>query len=56
MGLQIIHDNKGKATGVYIPIDEWNRLKKNNKNLGKLEDADLTKEQLLRELTQAVKN
>ncbi|MDR0794037.1 MAG: hypothetical protein LBE82_12070 [Chitinophagaceae bacterium] len=33
MGLQMIQDGRGKATGVYIPIAEWNRLKTENKNL-----------------------
>lgn len=26
MNLQYISDNKGKTTGVYIPIEEWNAL------------------------------
>ena len=28
MNLQYIHDNKGDATGVFIPIEEWQSLKK----------------------------
>ena len=27
MTLQFIHDNKGKTTGLFIPIEEWNVLK-----------------------------
>lgn len=27
MTLQFIHDKKGKTTGVFIPIEEWNALK-----------------------------
>lgn len=27
MGIQYISDSKGKTTGVYIPIEEWNALK-----------------------------
>lgn len=27
MNLQYIQDNKGKTTGVYIPIEEWQLLK-----------------------------
>ncbi|MDR2834430.1 MAG: addiction module protein [Streptococcaceae bacterium] len=27
MNLQYIHDNKGNATGVFIPIEEWQSLK-----------------------------
>ena len=54
MGLQIIQDNKGKATGVYIPIQEWNKLKKRYKDLENLEDEEPTKEQLLEELKEAI--
>ncbi len=28
MNLQYIHDNHGNATGVFIPIEEWQSLKK----------------------------
>ena len=28
MKLQIIQDSKGKATGVYIPIADWEHIKK----------------------------
>ena len=28
MKLQYIHDNHGNATGVFIPIEEWQSLKK----------------------------
>jgi hypothetical protein len=27
MTLQFIHDNKGNTTGVFIPIEEWQKLK-----------------------------
>lgn len=27
MNLQYIHDSKGNATGVFIPIEEWQLLK-----------------------------
>lgn len=27
MALQFIHDNKGNATGVFIPIEDWEILK-----------------------------
>jgi hypothetical protein len=39
MALQFIHDNKGNKTGVYIPIQEWEKLK--NKY------ADLSNEELM---------
>lgn len=28
MNLQYIHDTQGNATGVFIPIEEWQSLKK----------------------------
>lgn len=29
MNPQITYDNKGKAVGVFLPIEDWNELKKN---------------------------
>ncbi len=55
MGLQIIQDSKGKATGVYIPISQWKELKKHYKDLESLEYEEPTKEQILQELKEAVK-
>jgi hypothetical protein len=54
MSLQVIHDNKGNATGVFIPITQWKQLKKQHKDLEVLEYEEPTKEQLLLELKQAV--
>ena len=54
MRLQIIQDSKGKATGVYIPINEWNALKKKHKDLEALEYQEPTKEQVLEELKEAI--
>lgn len=54
MRLQIIQDSKGKATGVYIPINEWKELKKQYKELEALEYEEPTKEQILQELKEAV--
>ena len=54
MKLQVIEDAKGKATGVFIPITEWQELKKQHKSLAKLEDKLPSKVQLLRELKQAI--
>jgi len=54
MKLQVIHDSKGKATGVYIPINEWNALKKRYKDLETTEYEEPTKEQVLQELKEAV--
>ena len=55
MRLQIIEDGKGKATGVFIPINEWKALKKRYKDLAALEYEEPTKEQILMELKEAVK-
>ena len=45
MSLQYISDNKGKTSGVYIPIQEWNRLKRKYTILkvleGKVEDLKI---------------
>lgn len=54
MRLQIIQDSKGKATGVYIPINEWKELKKRYRDLEELEYTEPTKKQILKELKEAV--
>jgi len=54
MKLQIIQDTKGKATGVFIPINDWKELKKKHKGLEDLEYEYPTKEQILLELKEAV--
>jgi len=40
MNLQYISDNKGKTTGVFIPIQEWEALKSRYKGLGD-EEVDI---------------
>ena len=54
MKLQIIQDSKGKATGVYIPINAWKELKKQYKDLEALEYEEPSKEKILQELKEAV--
>ena len=54
MRLQVIQDSRGKATGVFIPISDWQELKKQYKNLEVLEYEEPTKEQILQELKQAI--
>ncbi len=54
MKLQIIQDNKGKATGVYIPISEWKQLKKQYKDLEALEYEEPPKWQILEDLKEAI--
>ena len=40
MQLKYITDNQGQVTGVYIPINEWNTIKKKY-NLHEQEDVDI---------------
>ena len=47
MGLQVIQDSKGRNTGVFIPYNEWNELKKHHKGLAALEDDEPAKESTL---------
>ncbi len=54
MRLQVIQDGRGKDTGVFISIKDWNALKKKHKDLATLEYEKPTKEQLIMELKQAV--
>lgn len=53
MSLQIIQDGKGNATGVFIPINQWKKLKQQYKDLEKLEQSEPTKEELIAELKEA---
>lgn len=49
MKVQIIEDSKGKAAGVFIPINDWTKLKKRHKELAELENASeysITKKEL----------
>jgi hypothetical protein len=54
MKLQVIQDSKGKATGVFIPYNEWKQLKKQYKDLEALENDEPTKEQILGGIREAV--
>jgi hypothetical protein len=54
MRLQVIEDSKGKATGVFIPINEWKELKKQYKGLEVLEYEEPTKKEILLGLKEAV--
>ena len=40
MNLQYISDSEGQTTGVFIPINEWNDLKKKYKDIER-EDIDI---------------
>ncbi|MBI5218216.1 MAG: hypothetical protein HY958_04725 [Bacteroidia bacterium] len=54
MRLQVIQDGKGSAAGVFIPMTDWKKLKEQYKALEDLENEEPTKEQILRELKEAV--
>ena len=54
MNLQYISDNKGKTTGVFIPIQEWEGLKSKFKGLEELELGEQSKEEILQGLQHAV--
>lgn len=55
MNLQYISDNRGKTTGVFIPIQEWEGLKTKFKGLEEEELGEQSKEEILHGLKQAVK-
>jgi len=54
MQVQIIQDEKGKATGVFIPIKKWRQLKKQFTGLEELEKSTADKVDLLQEIRQAI--
>jgi len=54
MKVQVIQDSNGKAAGVFIPINEWETLKKQYKQLEVLEYEEPSKVQVLQELKEAL--
>ena len=54
MNLQYISDSRGKTTGVFIPILEWEGLKEKFKGLEEVELGEQSKEEILSGLKQAV--
>ncbi|MCH8488098.1 MAG: hypothetical protein LAT75_14640 [Candidatus Cyclonatronum sp.] len=54
MQVQVIKDSKGKAQGIYIPIDDWEKLKKQFTGLKEFDYGDPDREQLISELKQSV--
>lgn len=54
MNLQYISDNRGKTTGVFIPIQEWEGLKSKFEGLEEVELGEQSKEEILQGLQQAV--
>lgn len=54
MNLQYISDNRGKTTGVFIPIQEWELLKSKFKGLEEEVLGDQSKEEILHGIQIAV--
>ena len=54
MNLQYIRDNRGKTTGVFIPIQEWELLKSKFKGLEEEVLGDQSKEEILQGIQIAV--
>lgn len=52
--LQFIQAANGKPAGVFIPIKDWKRMKTQYKNLEAWEEPDLTTEQILNNIREAV--
>jgi heme oxygenase len=53
MNLQVVNNSKGKAAGIFIPIRDWNKLKKRYKGLEEFELEEPSKNQILEELKEA---
>lgn len=54
MNLQYISDNRGKTTGVFIPIQEWELLKSKFKGLEEEVLGDQSKDEILQGIQIAV--
>lgn len=54
MNLQYISDKKGKTTGVFIPIQDWESLKERFCGLEETDLVEQTKEEVLFGLKQAI--
>lgn len=54
MNLQVIHDSKGNPTGVFIPMNDWKKLKKQYTDLEQYETGEPAKEQFIAELKEAI--
>ena len=58
MSFQITYDTKGEPLGIFIPIEEWQRITKKHKDLVKLEKnvyAEPTKEDIIRGIQKGMK-
>ena len=56
MAIQVIEDGKGNPAGVFIPINKWKELKKQHKDLERLENEEsATKEQIFQGIKDSIK-
>jgi hypothetical protein len=54
MKLQYVSDNRGRKTGVFIPIADWNILKTHLSGVFSLEIEEPTKAEILRGFSDAL--
>lgn len=54
MNVQVIHDSKGNPTGVFIPMPDWDKLKKQYADLAQHEHEEPSVQQLTTELKEAI--
>lgn len=54
MSLQYISDSRGQTTGVLIPMQEWEKLKEQYRELEDWESEVSSRDQVLNELREAV--
>jgi hypothetical protein len=54
MKLQYISDNKGKKTGVFIPIDDWKLIQQHLSGVVELDYQEPTKTKILEGLKNAL--
>lgn len=58
MSFQITYNTKGEPLGVFIPIDEWERITKKHKDLMRMEKnayAEPTKEEIVSGIQQGIR-
>ncbi len=49
MNLQYISDSEGQTTGVFIPIKEWNKIKRKFKGIEQVENIPQWHQNLVKE-------
>jgi lipoate-protein ligase A len=54
MNLQYILDSKGQKTGVFIPIEDWEKLKSYIKEIQETEDKEPSKAEIVEGIKEAL--